>query len=126
MRPLLFMAWVVGSSLASVEFWSDGSSTGDRSCTVDELLPRTLTADGSVSAEWSGGTVTQPPYGCDCTFYRARCDKSWPCLWFASACTCFLLKGASTVARKKTTLPKANPAAFCILIDVILRGEHGA
>ena len=76
MRPLLLTAWVVGSSLASVDFWSGGPATGDRSCTVDELLPRTPAADGSVSPEWSGGTVTQPPYGCDCSFYRARYDES--------------------------------------------------
>ena len=74
MLLLLLLVWMAVSSGAKVEFSSAGEQTvaANRSCSVDELLPRALPSNSSISPEWSQEEVVELPYGCDCSFFKAR------------------------------------------------------
>jgi len=84
LRPLLLLAllgrrpWIVDvmvdSSRAGFELRRPGGVRGaaNRSCTVDELLPLAPSMNSPISSEWSDDNAVQPPYGCNCAFYRAR------------------------------------------------------
>ena len=65
---LLFIcaAWMVLASAGRPVF----SIT--RSCTVDELLPNSTSVANTISPEWSERKTATDPYGCDCSFTRAR------------------------------------------------------
>ena len=71
--------WVCGTSWASEDdnpsiVFPEGvvNQVSDRPwCTVDQLLPRELPEGVGASPEWSTYEVDHP-YGCDCSFFRAR------------------------------------------------------
>eukprot|EP00752_Nemacystus_decipiens_P009300 g8311.t1 len=84
---VVFTAWVTPPVLPALPDSGPVASLGDRrvyasanrSCTPDELLPRSTPGNrsssewnSSVSPEWSDESTVKPVYGCDCSYTRAR------------------------------------------------------
>ena len=76
---MLLYIWAAWMSLASealpnISIAGEPSDAG-RSCTVDELLPLSTSVANARSSEWSEQNAARDPYGCDCSFSRARCVR---------------------------------------------------
>lgn len=66
-------------TLLALSIWTPAASKDDptlftenRWCTPDDLLPLHVPDESLVSPEWSTESLIVPPYGCDCSFFRAR------------------------------------------------------
>eukprot|EP00752_Nemacystus_decipiens_P012752 g11292.t2 len=73
MLLITLAAWMALASRAQPELTvAPGRSIARRSCTVDELLPHSTSVADALSSEWSKQNTDIDPYGCDCSFTRAR------------------------------------------------------
>jgi len=113
MRPLfLLTTWIGVSSEAHNLTWSGKERTPDnRPCNVDELLPRAPSRSSTIASEWSDGNLVKPRYGCDCSFYRARCGASF-CFMYSFLCWCICSNATSC----ERTVPLKVAAALCRLL----------
>lgn len=74
----LLAVWAGGASggggpSVTLSYEARNQTSVSRWCTADELLPRPPPNESSViSPEWSTESSVEPPYGCDCTFYKTR------------------------------------------------------
>eukprot|EP00903_Cladosiphon_okamuranus_P011189 g10558.t1 len=72
---LLALAVCTGASREDPTFAFSGTvgsrTSASRWCRADELLPQQVPRQSALSPEWST-EVVEPPYGCDCSFYKSR------------------------------------------------------
>lgn len=61
-----------GTTLGVRSAGGEQTAAADRPCTVDELLPLLYRNHSSIASEWSTDDVVKNPYGCECSFYKAR------------------------------------------------------
>lgn len=118
-RPLLFLllalaAWTGASeeepSIAVADTAVGNFTSASRWCiAAEELLPRKVPKHSSASPEWSTELV-EPPYGCDCSFYKSRyfCpalgDQGNPA-WVPEAVSVGVCKSVTRLDLRQAPLP---------------------
>lgn len=109
-------AWEEEDARFKISAIGDRATGGSRWCTPDELLPRQAPAQSLISPEWSAERV-QPPYGCDCSFYKTRyfCpslgDEGYPA-WVPQAVADGVCKTVTRSDLRRAPLPPGFKVSF--------------